>query len=346
VNASDRPPRIAAATRAAALLLTLVTLAGCGERSQQPAFPELSGPYLGQQPPGAEAELFAPGIVSAGISVRDVPMTPDGREIYFGIIFGRYEYYTIMVTRLENGRWTEPRVAPFAGKYNEMEPAISPDGKRFFFFSFRPLSGEGEPKADSDLWVMDREGEGWGEPRNLGAPVNSEQSEYFPSITADGTLYFTREGENRTSRIYRARPDGDGFAEPEPLGSEVNSTGVQYNAFVAPDESYLIYSTPLREDGMGGEDYYISFRDENDEWTGPINLGTQINTAAGQEHSPYVSPDGTKFFFMATRSIFADGAPRGNPTIGELKAIHARPGNGNSGIWWIDAAFIEELRPR
>ena len=165
---------------AVVLLAVVIPAAGCGECEKEDPFPVLSGPYLGQAAPGGEATLFAPGIVSTGIAARDVAMTPDGKEIYFGVVFGRYEFYTIMVTRLVDGKWTEPRVAPFASKYNEMEPAISPDGQKFYFFSFRPLEGEGDPKADSDIWVMDREGEGWGEPRNLGAPVNSERSRVLP----------------------------------------------------------------------------------------------------------------------------------------------------------------------
>ena len=86
-------------------------------------------------------------------------------------------------------------------------PAISPDGQRFFFLSTRPQAGQEEKSGwvYQDIWVMDREGEVWGEPYNLGAPVNSEAPEYFPSVTADGTLYFTREREDRVSETWRAR---------------------------------------------------------------------------------------------------------------------------------------------
>ena len=336
-----------------ALLASLSLLGGCCECPEQEAgcakcdkmFPELSGPYLGQAVPGAEAEVFAPDVVTTGMFTRDVAMTPDGTEIYFGVVFGRYEFYTIMETRLVDGKWTEPRVAPFTSKYNEMEPAISPDGQKFYFFGFRPLDGQGEAKPESDIWVMDREGDGWGEPRNLGAPVNTERSEYFPSVTADGTLYFTRDGEGGLSRVFRARPTEDGFAEPELLGPEVNSTRSQYNAFIAPDESYLIYSTHLREDGLGGDDYYISFRDAEDNWTGPINMGPAVNTDGGSEHSPFVTRDGKYLFFMAARNVFDEGLPADVRTLREMQELHAKPQSGQPGIYWVDAAFIEELRP-
>ncbi len=55
-------------------------------------------------------ELFAPGIVSTGMYTRDVAMTPAGDEIYFGVLVGGLA--VIMETKLVDGRWTEPEVAP------------------------------------------------------------------------------------------------------------------------------------------------------------------------------------------------------------------------------------------
>ena len=163
------------------------------------AVPELRGPYLGQEPPGLEPRLFAPGVVSTGLATRDIAMTPDGDELYFSVTLG--DRTMIMVTRQVDGVWSVPEVAPFSGRYLDIEPAISPDGRRFFFLSTRPQPGQEEKPGwvYQDIWVMDREGDGWGEPFNLGPPVNSDAPEFFPSITNDGTLYFTREGDKRQS---------------------------------------------------------------------------------------------------------------------------------------------------
>ncbi len=70
------------------------------------------GPYFGLTPPGSIPVLFAPGLVSTGLSERDVAISPDGSEFYFGVTFRSIA--TIMVTRLVKGRWTPPEVAPFA----------------------------------------------------------------------------------------------------------------------------------------------------------------------------------------------------------------------------------------
>ena len=153
--------------RRLACLLCLVSVACSPTCCDDPAslqatstFPELRGPYLGQAPPGLEPEIFAPGIVSTGLATRDIAMTPDGGELYFAVTLGGRTM--IMVTRQQGGVWTEPAVAPFSGRYLDIEPAISPDGQRFFFLSTRDRRPGQEEKSGwvyQDIWVMDREGD-------------------------------------------------------------------------------------------------------------------------------------------------------------------------------------------
>ncbi len=149
---------------------------------------------------------------------------------------------------------------------------------------------------------MDREGDAWGEPYNLGPPVNSDAPEYYPSVTADGTLYFTREGEDRVSSTYRSRLVDGVYTEPELLPPQVNCGTNRFNVFVAPDETFVIVPAMGREDSLGGVDYYVVFRSDDDTWSEPINLGPTINQPAGREWSASLSPDGKYLFFMSSRS--------------------------------------------
>lgn len=324
---------------------------GCNVQERSDSSPNLSGPYLGQKTPGNEPELFAPGIISTGLYTRDVAMTPDGNEFYYCVAVGGFSYATILYTKQVDGRWTEPEVAPHMDNPNVMnfEPCISPDGQKFFFLSNRPDTtvGEEEP-GDQDIWVMDRKGNTWSEPYNLGEPVNSDAEEYFPSVTKDGTIYFTRSPKgSRISNIYRAKLVNGQYQEPEKLGPEVNSGRSQYNAYVAPDESYIIVPTVGREDSFGGTDYYISFRKADDTWIGPVNMGEKINTRRGAEYSPYVSPDGKYFFFMAVRTDDEeDASPAGKLTYKKLLTYHNSPQRGSSDIYWISANIIDELKQK
>ena len=57
-------------------LLFAATLSSCTPPADDA--PRLTGPYLGQTPPGATGEVFAPGVVSTGMYTRDIAITPDG----------------------------------------------------------------------------------------------------------------------------------------------------------------------------------------------------------------------------------------------------------------------------
>lgn len=318
-------------------------LFGCGTKNSETV---IRGSNLGQDPPGMTAELFAPGIISTGMNNRDITMSPDATEIYFGMVIGQSRLSAIATTKLENGRWTAPEVADFSknSDWFTLEPHITPDGRRLLFMSNRPDSavGEREP-GDEDIWGMDRTENGWSTPYNLGEPVNSDAEEYFPSVTLEGTIYFTRQDSGSPiGYIYRSKMVNGSYAEPERLPEQVNSGQTQYNAFISPDESYIIVPTYGREDSFGATDYYISFRNEDDEWTEAMNMGEEINSADWQEYSPYVSPNGEYLFFMSGRTVANESL---DPlTFKNMKKMHNSPYNGSANIFWINASIIQTLK--
>ncbi len=313
-------------------------------------FPVLKGPYLGQTLPGMKAELFAPGIVSTGMTERTIATTPDGREIYFELAFGRI--VTIMMTKVENGRWTEPAIAPFASdlKYFHFEPCLSADGRKILFLSNRPRQDD-KPKpgwAYQHIWAADRkEGGQWGEPYDLGDPINSGQAEFFPSLADDDTLYFTRSTPSgEKPMIWRSRCVGGKYQLPEALPDTVNGKGSLYNACIAPDESYLIACVDGREDSLapGLPNYYIFFRSANDRWSEGINLGADINFPGAAANAPYVARDAKYFFFGSTKTKPFNFST--NPVTSQmLLEYFTGPQNGDSDIYWIEASFLKKLRP-
>ena len=306
----------------------------------------LSGPYLGQQPPGTKAELFAPGIISTGMYTRDIAITPDLKEIYFSVAMGPTSYVTIVVVKEVDGVWTSPEVAEFATNmnYKFIEPSISPDGSKFYFVSNMPT--EGENKEDYNIWVLDRTDDGWTKPYEIGPPVNSDGPEFFPSVTSDGTIYFTRDNPDRTSTIHRSRLIDGHYGEVELLGETVNAGRSRFNAFIAPDESYIIVPTFGLPDSHGATDYYISFRVEDDTWKGPFNMGDQVNSSNGSEWSPNVSPDGKYMFFMSGRIIEREDSVLADVDYQDLLNMHNQPGNGSPSVYWIDASIIDSLKKK
>lgn len=159
-------------------------------------FPLLKGSYLGQDPPSKTPELFAPGIVSTDKDEINSVFSHDSREFYFSRdtykkISRAGRDYTILFMKEEALGWTEPRKVSFAGEYMSGDMCITPDDRYLFFCTDRPLDEGGTRKEDSDIWFVERNGDGWGEPRNAGPEINSEKGEWYPSITKNGTLYFS-----------------------------------------------------------------------------------------------------------------------------------------------------------
>ena len=256
-------------------------------------------PYSVNQPL-KEPALFADGVVSTGEFETHPAFTPDGRTLYFVRSTPAFADWKIWVSRHVDDRWSTPEMAPFSGKHRDADPFVTADGKLLYFISDRPV--DGRPKEDMDVWVMKRTKKGtWGEPQNLGAPVNSAGNEWLPRPTADGTLYFgsDRPGGLGKTDLYRARREGEGFAAPENLGPAVNSDADEYEPCIAPDESFLVFMAAGRPDDTGGGDLYISYRKDG-QWTPAKNLGPTINRRA-LDIAPWLSPDGKYFFFSSAR---------------------------------------------
>lgn len=229
--------------------------------------------------------------------------TPDGRTMYFTRTTGgaNDRVGTIFVSHLSRKGWSTPKVAEFSGRYSDYDPFVSPDGSRLFFISKRPRSGN-EPKSDFDIWVVDGSTH-----RKLGTPINSDNDELYPTIATDGTLYFSSCGRSDSlgrCDLYRSRFRNGEYLAPENLGNAINTPASETDAYIAPDQSYIVFAAYGRPDAIGDGDLYISiFRDGH--WSTPRLLGPQINTTA-REYCPIVSPDGKYFYFTSERKGSGD----------------------------------------
>ena len=222
-------------------------------------------------------------------------LSPDGHTLFYVV---RRRPEAILISRLENGVWTSPVLAPFSGEWPDQEPFVSPDGKRVFFASRRPVEERGLENPEFDIWVVDWEGgDAFGEPRRLGEEVNTPGYENYPAVTADGSLYFSRRVPGSGTDLFHALPDGDGFHPAQPV-QELNSPGSDADPWVDPDGRRMIFSS-VRGDGAGQGDLYVSYLCREG-WTTPWNLGPRVNTEA-YEYTPALSPDGEWLLFSRDR---------------------------------------------
>ncbi|MGI8470377.1 MAG: TolB family protein, partial [Pyrinomonadaceae bacterium] len=264
--------------------------------------------------------------------------TPDGKTLYFVRSTPGFNFWTILVSQFKNGKWNTPEVAPFSGQYSDADPFITPDGAKLFFISDRPTTAK--PKSDTDIWMMEKTASGaWGEPKNLES-INSDTNEWYPTIAENGTLYFgsERAGGFGSSDIYRSRFADGKYQKPENLGDAINTGFNEYEPFIAPDESFLIFVSCKRADSVGGCDIYVSYN-RNGAWTKPKNLGDKINSNRN-EYSPKISLDGKYFFWTSCRD-FTTQPTRKKMNYNELMNRLNSAGNGLGDIYRIDVSALK-----
>lgn len=263
--------------------------------------------------------VFAPGIVSTA-SEHEAYMVvcPGENTVYYCVLTpsGNQLTSTIVFRNFVDGSWTDMEVAPFSGTYCDGYIALHPDGSRLYFQSDRPIDPS-ESHYTYNIWFVEREGDSWGEPQSMGSPINGRGDVSGPSVTMDGTMYFTLMTNGfRIQTLYRSEYINGVYQEPERLPYIVNSANQQFDSYISPDESFLIFGSYLRPDTYGGTDLYVAFRDENGNWSNSINFGPPISTTM-DEGTATITTDGKYIFPNAMN-----------------------PDNGKLDVYWVDASVV------
>lgn len=297
-------------------------------------------------PPGVRAQtvrLVGEGIVSTPEYEASASLTPDGRTLYFAKRPPVGYFWVICVVRADGGRWGEPEVAPFSGRYSDTDPFVSPDGSRLFFASNRP-HGDGGAQAHFDLWMAERQGDGWGEPRPVEG-VSSAAEELHPTVDREGTLYFAsnRPGGGGMD-IYRAAWGDGRYAEPVRLDSAVNSRFADGSPAISPDGRTLVFASVGRPDEplLHGQPYargdlYAAVRGP-DGWAPARRLPDGINSPAA-ELAPAWTPDGARLLFTSERG-FAMRQTEARLSYADWRAGLAGVENGLGNVYEVDAREV------
>ena len=237
-------------------------------------------------------------------NIRDLTISANQDEVYFSIQNTSEDRSVIAVMRRKNNIWQKPEITSFSGKFRNIEPFLSSDGLRLYFASNRPLENEDITPKDYDIWYVQRKNinSDWSKPINIGAPVNSKNDEFYPCVTLSGNLYFTSDAVKSHGKddILISKWDGKQYLEPENLGLKVNSAGYEFNAFVSPNETFIIYTCYGKEDGFGSGDLYISYKDKNENWDYPKNLGIDVNSKQ-MDYCPFYDTSTQILYFTSKR---------------------------------------------
>jgi len=296
---------------AAGRATTAALLRSKGARDVPREFPHYAGAYLGIETPGSRPVPFAPELFRDIYRVHSTPaFSPDGRELYWECMFmpGNNDAHRIWFMKEENGRWTPPRVAPFS-TYPSGGPAFFADGRRLVYFSSQPRDGGDRPAADVDLWVVEREGDGWRSPKHLDTPLNRDGSqEVYPYVATDGSIYVNR---GREGFVKSAWIEGK-YGDVEIIGDLFDTDAIDTCRAM---EHILLFSSRGRP-GQFEYEIYISFHGQDGRWLQPVYLGDRLHPGRRATQA-VVTLDGKYLFF-----------------------------NSNFSFEWVAAGILEQLRPR
>jgi hypothetical protein len=268
-------------------LLILLVLPGCGY-TKPSITPQLDSPYLGQEPPGMEPEVFAPGIVSdPDFTEYSGSFSPDGSEYYFSR-FSQASESRLLFSKVVDGKWSAPEQLAVTAEYTAFEPYVTLDNQRLYFAWGYPVD-PGQPEFP--YFFVERAPDGWSEPKYAGQGM-------FLSSSRDGQLYTTdmssRDVDGKTYLAKITVIDGV-FTHYERLNIEI-PWGNPAHPCIALDGSYILF------DVGRGNHLFVSFKEAGGAWGEPIDLTKHgFDPMAG---GAYTSPDGKYLFFSLNNDIW------------------------------------------
>ena len=281
-------------------------------------YSDLKGDYFGQTPPGHTPIVFATDIISVDSTIEhgSPSFSPDGNEVFWQSNYrqsGKETQISCMTMHRNKNKWTTPEISSYGHG-----PVFSPDGKRLYF---------NNKEKKGTISYIEKEVNKWSDPKNLDliARFPDLKFAYNLSFTNNGTLYFLGYAEELETMnkygIYRSELIDGAYAKPELLPSSINKEEglLNWTPFIAPDESYLLFSSSRHTSENDYGDIYISFRNADGNWTNPVKLSNVVNSDR-QERFPAISPDGKFLFF--TRWIT----------------------RGNEDVFWVRSDIITELK--
>lgn len=268
---------------------------------------KLTGPYFGQQPPGLEAEIFAPDLISqSGRYEFAISFAPGGERLLFTVQTADGTVHTLH-SEVAEGFWTRPEPVDLTAgaRRAEMEAFFAPGGDFLYFAPY-------DEGLDVRIWRVEIAGDDFVDPAPLAGPIEAAPA-FYPTSASSGAIYYTNIAERKP---YRARRGADGSWQVEPLGLKFGG-----HTFVAPDESFVLVDARA-DDSRGEGDIYVAFANADGGWTVPVNLGSGVNSEHA-ESCPSLSDDGKYLFF--SRYDEPDKVAQ---------------------IYWVDSGVIEAARQR
>lgn len=195
--------------------------------------------------------------------------------------------------------------------YTEYNPVVSADESVLAFTALRPNTGKTRSgdKFIEEIYISYNHSGTWSEPTVV--PVASDFNVGTAGISPDGQrMMIFMGGVSDPGSIFMISRTGESWSKPSILAGTINTPKyLESTASITPDGK-TIYFASDRLGGQGGLDIYKIEMKGDGNWTAPVNLGPEVNTA-DNEDAPFIHPDQHTLFFtsdghngMGGRDIF------------------------------------------
>ncbi len=268
--------------------------------------------YLDDDHPGLIPKKYAVGIINMDDRFQqNMTMSPDGKEQLFTITDAAlWRYESIVRVKIIEDEVlidTPPFVADFQYENHQFigEPMISPDNEHLYFIADYP----------PDIWHSRRTDVGdWSKPDKM-TEISTAKDDWYVSLSRNGSLYFTN------GTVYKSPLEKGQYTSKTRWESPFNMKDVR-DPCISPGEDFMIF-TYTDTLSTNQSDLFVSFKDDQGNWSEAKNLGKEINTEH-REFAPYISPD-EQFLFFSRRDQWQNA--------------------GFSNIYWVSLKVVEKLRP-
>jgi Tol biopolymer transport system component len=277
--------------------------------------------------------IFAPGVISSGSNDGAPTFSPDGRTLYFERTNGKM--IAILESSRVGGRWLKPELASFSGVYADQQPAMSPDGRYMLYASGRALGD----KRVSHIYRVERSPTGWSAPVELSPEINFATRVFKPSVAANGDIFFMADiGQSGPPkwRLFDSKRTAAGYAKAQPLPFSGPDDG-DVDPFVAPDGSYLIFSSNSRSEMKDGHEHLFMVTRRGSRWSAVRPLRYTGDDWGADDGEAQVSRDGLTLYFTSGRVTPWD-QPRSRAKTAAALARMDVWDNSNSNVWMLPLA--------
>lgn len=242
---------------------------------------------------GGTVEIVGAGVISTDSVEFAFTTTPDGGTAFFNRAPADRSRLVIMLAQRTASGWNAAQPAPFSGQHRDVDPFVTPDGRRLYFTSDRPRGGDSRRLFRT--WYVERTESGWGPPVDAAISADPVDEEVFVSAARGGTVIF---GSRRGGRVavWATRNERGTWTTPEPLPIAHDAPS---NPAIAPSGRFIVFAGQVTEP-RPNPDLFVTCR-RGRGWSDPVPLARGTVNSAWADFAPWIDAGERWLYFTSER---------------------------------------------